>query len=674
MCGICGVMALDGRLDLPDCAAATMIGLLRHRGPDGNGAWRDDRTFLGHARLAIIDPQQGAQPMTAAGGRCHITYNGEVFNYLELRHELEHRGHVFQTHSDTEVILNGWLEWGPACVDRFNGQFAFAIWDAGRGELFLARDRFGICPLFVAVHGGQLLFASEVKALAGFPGFAPMPDPDGFAEVLTYWATIAPATCFRGVSQLPPGHWALARPVPGAAAARGDLPRCLEAQRYWAPSFLPADEDRRFVCARERAFFVDELRERLTRAVDLRLRADVPVASYLSGGLDSSLLAALARRGTGDRLSTYGLGFEQEGYDEREWQALMAAHLGVDHHGIVVNAGLVVQRLVDAIWHAEAPLPRTAPVPLMALSDAAHAGDCRVVLTGEGADEVFVGYDIHREAKLRAFWSRRPSSTLRPALFGRLHTFQEAPPPAILRAFYGHELERMDDPLWSHRPRWRNGAAGFLAADARRRFEDGDSERRLVASLPADFADWGVVARCQYLEMAVFLSGYLLAAQGDRMLMANSVEGRFPYLDHELADFAGRIPVSAKLPNLTEKALLREAASGLVPPVVGARRKHPYRAPGTVSLRCAAGLALVEELMVADGPGWELWDRARVAALVAKWSAGRPLGHRDDSAFIAILGGRILQREFGISLAARVAESRMEEGQVVWMMERQGAA
>ncbi len=674
MCGICGVVALDGRLDLPARAAESMIGLLRHRGPDGFGAWRDGRVFLGHARLAIIDPESGAQPMSDAGARCHVTYNGEVFNYLELRHELEQLGHAFRTRSDTEVILRAWLEWGPGCVDRFNGQFALAIWDAGRGELFLARDRFGICPLFVAVHDGRLLFASEVKAFAGFPGFALEADPAGLAEVLTYWAPIAPATCFRGVAQLPPGHRATVRPGPCGVAAHGELPACLEAQRYWAPSFLPADEDRRFVPAREREDLAAELRERLERAVSLRLRADVPVASYLSGGLDSSLLAALARRDTGDRLRTYGLGFEQQGFDERQWQDLMAGHLGVDHHGIVADAGLVVERLVEATWHAEAPLPRTAPVPLMALSGAVHARDCRVVLTGEGADEVFVGYDIHREAKLRAFWSRVPGSSLRPALLGRLHTFQEAPPPAMLRAFYGHELTRLDDPLWSHRPRWRNGAAGFLAAGVREGVDGAAAERRLVDSLPSGFAGWGAVARCQYLEMATFLSGYLLAAQGDRMLMANSVEGRFPYLDHDLADFAGRIPVSVKLPNLTEKALLRAAAAGLVPPAVGGRRKHPYRAPGTASLAGPEGQALVGDLMEADGPGWELWDRARIGALVAKWRAGRPLGHRDDSAFIAILGGRILQREFGARLAGRVAGSRLEEGQIVWMMERQGAA
>jgi len=675
MCGVCGVLALDGRLELPAGAPEGMIGLLRHRGPDGFGAWRDDRVFLGHARLAIIDPAAGAQPMTAGDGRCRIVYNGEVFNYLELRRELEALGHVFRTQSDTEVVLSAWLAWGPRCVDRFNGQFAFAIWDPARQELFLARDRFGICPLFVATHAGRLLFASEAKALGGFPGFVLEPDPSGLAEVLTYWANIAPASCFRGVAQLPAGHWALARPGRPAAAAAGALPACLEAHRYWAPSFLPAAEDRRFVPAGERRDLVAELRERLAQAVALRLRADVPVASYLSGGLDSSVVAALARRRTGDRLCTYGLGFEADGFDEREWQTLMVEHLGVDHHGIVADADLIVAHVREATWHAETPLPRTAPAPLLALSGAVHARDCRVVLTGEGADEVFVGYDIHREAKLRAFWSRRPDSVARPALLARLHAFQAAPPPAMLRAFYGHELTRTDDPLYSHRPRWRNGADGFLAAELRQSIVADAAETRLLASLPPAFAGWGPVARCQYLEMAVFLSGYLLAAQGDRMLMARSVEGRFPYLDHELVEFAARIPVSVKLPNLTEKALLRSAAEDLVPAAVRARRKHPYRAPGSLSFTGAAGRALVRECLLADGPGWELWDRDRVTALVRKWeTGGRGLGQRDDSAFSAVLSGRLLQHEFGSGFAARAARARLEPGTLVWMMEGQGAA
>jgi len=672
MCGICGVLALGVPLDLPAHTPERMIGVIRHRGPDEFGAWRDASVFLGHARRSIIDPLDGQQPMACATGRCHITYNGEVFNYLELRSELEGRGHVFRTHSDTEVILNAWLEWGPGCVERFNGQFAFALWDAAQRTLFLARDRFGICPLFVTEHEGHLLFASEIKSLGAFPGVSLVPDPAGFAEVLTYWANVPPATCFRGVHQLPPGHIALVHPGQ-AAAGGGVLPGCLEVRRYWAPEFLPAREDQRFVPAGERKALERELRERLEAAVALRLRADVPVASYLSGGLDSSVVAAMAHRLSGEKLCTYGLGFDREGFDEREWQALMVKHLGVDHLGVVAGRSEIAGRFRDVTWHAEAPLPRAAAAPLMALSRAVHARDCRVVLTGEGADEVFVGYDIHREAKLRAFWSRSPASQSRPALLTRLHRYQETPPFEMLRAFYGRNLGDTTDPLYSHRPRWHNSAAGFLDADACRAFAAGAAEERLIASLPAGFAGWGPVARCQYLEMAVFMSGYLLSTQGDRMLMANSVEGRFPYLDHTLVEFAGRIPVSVKLPNLSEKALLRGSVADLVPADIRDRCKHPYRAPGSDSFHSAEGRLLVEEYLLADGDGWDLWSRDKVAVLAAKWKAGRPLGQRDDSAFISIISGRILQSDFTTRFADRVAALELEPGQVTWRTQVEGA-
>lgn len=666
MCGICGVIAIDGPLDLPAGAPERMIGVIRHRGPDEFGAWRDETVFLGHARLSIIDPVDGQQPMATSDGRCHITYNGEVFNYVELKTELEQKGHRFRTHSDTEVILAAWLEWGPGCVDRFNGQFAFALWDAGTRELFLARDRFGICPLFVTEQAGRLLFASEVKSLGAFPGAALAPDPEGFAEILTYWATVPPLTAFRDVRQLPPGHCALVRPGRPAAAGDGLLPRCLEARRYWAPDFLPADEDRRFVPAAERVALTEELRARLEAAVTLRMRADVPVGSYLSGGLDSSAVAAMAHRLSSEKLRTYGLGFEREGFDEREWQAMMVEHLGVDHHGVVVAQDEIAGRLRQVTWHAEAPLPRAAPTPLMMLSGHVHDHGCRVVLTGEGADEVFVGYDIHRETKVRAFWSRQPDSRLRPALLGRLYAFQESAPVEMLRGFYGRNLGQVDDRMYSHRPRWHNSAAAFLAEDARAGFAAGAAEARLAASLPGGFAAWGPVARCQYLEIALFMSGYLLSSQGDRMLMANSVEGRFPYLDHTLVEFAGRIPVSVKLPNLSEKALLRSSVSDLIPAVIRERGKHPYRAPGSPCFLAGEGRELAEEFLLGEGAGWELWSRDKVTALAAKWRTGRTLGPRDDAAFVAVLSGRILQRDFTTLFPERVAALALAPGEIAW--------
>ncbi len=668
MCGICGILALEGSLALPPSAPERMIGVMRHRGPDEFGAWRNDTVFLGHARLSIIDPVDGQQPMADAGGRCRITYNGEVFNYLELRRELEGRGRAFRTHSDTEVIVNAWLEWGPACVERFNGQFAFALWDDAEKTLFLARDRFGICPLFVAEQGGQLFFASEIKALKACPGFRAEPDAAAMGEVLSYWANVPPRTAFTGVAQLPAGHVALVRPGRApTASADSLLPSCLDARRYWAPSFLPADEDRRFVPAAERTALVGELRERLEEAVALRMRADVPVGSYLSGGLDSSAVAALAQRLSSGLLRTYGLGFDREGFDEREWQQMMVDHLGVDHAGVFVDQAEVARRLREVPWHAEAPLPRAAPTPLLLLSRHVRAQGCKVVMTGEGADEVFVGYDIHREAKVRAFWNRVPGSRARPALLSRLHPYQDQAPLDFLVSFYGRGLAETQDAFHSHRPRWNNTAAAtFLCDQARAALATGEAERRLLASLPAEFAGWGPVARCQYLEMAIFMSGYLLSSQGDRMLMANSVEGRFPYLDHNLVEFAARIPVSAKLPGLDEKAMLKDGVADLVPAAIRGRHKHPFRAPGSVCFATPEGREMVEDFLLADGPGWDLWQRDKVSALVRKWDSGRLLSQRDDTSFVAVLSGRMLQRDFGPLFEERVAALQLEPGQLDW--------
>ena len=250
MCGICGVLSLEGPLALPEQTPERMVGVMRHRGPDEFGAWRDCSIFMGHARLSIIDLESGQQPMPSRDGRFWITFNGEIFNYIELARELEGLGHVLRTRSDTEVIIHAYQEWGKRCVDRFNGQFALAIWDRNTRALFLARDRFGIRPLFLARHAGNLLFASEIKSLRAFPGFTPKPDPALMAEVCTYWVNIPPATAFTEVVQLPPGHIA---EVDDRTLAEGgpDLLGCLKLERYWHPTFLPAADDHRFVPGEE---------------------------------------------------------------------------------------------------------------------------------------------------------------------------------------------------------------------------------------------------------------------------------------------------------------------------------------------------------------------------------------------------------------------------------------
>lgn len=668
MCGICGVLSLEGPLELPPEAPARMIGIIRHRGPDEFGAWRNESIFLGHARLGIIDRHGGQQPMKSWAGECHVTCNGEIFNYLELAAELEKRGHVFRTRSDTEVILNAYLEWGVQCLDRFNGQFAFALWDDRNRALFLARDRFGICPLFLAVRGKRLLFGSEVKALKAFPRADIELSSSAMADVLAYWASPIPGTPFGDVTQLPPGCYALA--VPGSdttSVGRSAFAPGFNVHRYWSPSFLPADEDRRFVSARERAAFVGGLRERLERAVTLRLRADVPVGAYLSGGVDSSAVVALAKRyGTG-ALRTFGLTFGQSALDEKSWQTQMARHVGVEHTVVPVADEALVGQFRDVPWYAETPLLRTSAGPLKSLSHAVQGSGLRVVLTGEGADEVFLGYNLFRETKVRRFWSRLPESPIRSRLFGRLYPYQRHPPLAMASAFFGQGLGNLDDPLYSHRPRWTNSSAvDFMATDICPNADAASREQRLLASLPREFSGWGAIARAQFLEMTLFMSGYLLSSQGDRMLMANSVEGRFPYLDHELVDYAGTIPTSVKLPALHEKPMLKSCVRDLVPDAIIARPKHPFRGPGTSCFATPAGEAAVEEFLLSDGSGWDFWRRSKVELLVAKWRTRRPLSPRDEQSFFAVLSGRMLQFEFGADFENRAAALCLSPDEIAW--------
>lgn len=669
MCGICGVVSLERPLELPPGTPERMIGVMRHRGPDEFGAWRDDSAFLGHARLSIIDLVSGQQPLCNEDGRYWITFNGEIFNYPELTAELEGLGHVFRTRSDTETIVHAFEQWGERCIEHFNGQFAFAIWDRRERRLFLARDRFGIRPLFVAGFGDKLLFASEIKALRAYPGFEPKLDPAAVSEVFTYWVNIPPATAFAGVAQLPPGHAAVYEAAPRGPEPDAPLPPGLRLHRYWQPGFRPAAEDHRPVDRAEAERHAKTVREKLVDAAVIRLRADVPVGAYLSGGLDSSATAALIHSETDHHLKTFSVGFADPAFDETEWQYAMAKHIGTEHVTVQVDAERIAGRFADVVWHAETPILRTAPAPLHALSGLARSERFKVVLTGEGADEVFAGYNIFREAKVRNFWSRQPDSVRRPALLTRLYPYLAQSPPGFLRQFYGAGLDSPDDPCFSHRPRWKNTAplVNLLSEAGVQAAASGAAEARLLGQLPADFDGYGPVAKAQCLEMTTFLAGYLLSSQGDRMLMGNSVEGRFPFLDHRLAEYAAQVPAALKLQSLVEKSILKKSVADLLPAHILDRPKQPYRAPDSASFTGALGGELVRRhLDSAEGSASELWNVQRIPALVRKWRAGRIQGVRDNMAFVGLLSGRILERDFGAGFEERLAPVRLEAGQIAW--------
>jgi len=586
MCGIAGVLNTLQHNPLSEQLVPRMLAMIQHRGPDACGAYWSPDFAMGNARLSIIGLASGLQPIGNEDGSLWIVYNGEAFNYVELKEELVKAGHRFRTDTDTEVVLHLYEEYGPACLEKINGQFALAIWDAGRRELFLARDRFGIRPLFYCEQGGRFSFASEIKSLFVVPGVAREIDPGALDEIFTFWTTLPPRTVFKGVQQLLPGHY--------MTVGDGHVSQ----HRYWSLPYFNKSErwDGSFTEAMEH---LDAL---LTDAVRLRLRADVPVGAYLSGGLDSSIVTALITRHFNNRLKTFSMRFAESAFDESVFQDQLVKHLGTDHCSVVVSSDQIRESLPAVIWHCETPLLRTSPVPLYLLSRLVREHRFKVVLTGEGADEIFGGYNIFKEAKVRHFWGRQPDSTLRPRLLEKLYPYVFTNPSrgrAFLYQFFATRPEDRSNLLFSHQLRWNNGRRNTaLFSDALRSCLDGcDSYERVAAGLPADFLQRELFSRTQTLEVGIFLSNYLLSSQGDRVAMANSLEIRLPFLDYRVVEFAARLPAHWKLHGLNEKYILKKTFGGLLPGSIAQRPKQPYRAPIREAFRNTVGDSWMAELL-----------------------------------------------------------------------------
>jgi asparagine synthase (glutamine-hydrolysing) len=652
MCGIAGSLALREGLPPPALEdVQAMLGALRHRGPDEFGVYRDRRAALGHARLSIIDLVTGQQPLSNEDGTLWVVFNGEVFNYVELREELVAAGHRFRTKSDTEVIVHAWEQWGPAAFELFNGQFAIALWDARAETLILARDRLGVRPIYLCEHGGRLWFASEVKSIfSGDPTIPRELDPVGLAETLTFWTVVPPQSVFRGVTELEPGH------------LRVYSRRGVEDRAFWAPRYPEAPDRGRPATLDEAA---EAVRAALERAVSLRmLRADVPVGSYLSGGLDSSLVAALGRRAKGSGFLTFSIRFEDAEYDETPYQRAAAALIESDHRSVVVSRADIAAALPDVVYHAERPILRTAPAPLFLLSRLVREAGIKVVLTGEGADEMFAGYDLFREGKVRRFWGRQPASTARPRLLERLYPYLARSPvanQAMAREFFGRGREGWRAPGFAHQMRWTSAGAlrRLLLPEVRRESERVDVLARLLAGLPPEFPRWAYLAQDQYLEIRTLLSGYLLSSQGDRMLMAHSVEGRFPFLDAEVVEVANALPARFKLCGLDEKHVLKRVAAGLVPDEILRRPKQPYRAPDAL---CFAGPAapawaseIVDEGAVRDAGVFEPRAVARLWAKCQDPGQQAQFSNTDNMAIVAVLSTGLLHARLVRAAPSRTA-------------------
>jgi asparagine synthase (glutamine-hydrolysing) len=638
MCGIVGIFNRSGQPEVQEQNIRQMLASLRHRGPDEFGILLDGEVGLGNARLSIIDLSGGSQPIANEDESLWIVFNGEIFNYIELRADLEARGHRFRTSSDTEVILHLYEEHGSACLEKMNGQFAIAIWDRNRRRLFLARDRLGVRPLFYTLTAGNgIVFGSEIKSVLGDRRVRAELEPAMIEQVFRFWAPQTPNTVFRGIQELPPGHFLVIE--------RDSL----RVERYWRPMFPSGTEQG--VSSKPESELVEEFRALLIDACRIRLRADVPVGAYLSGGLDSSTISAIVRRFTSNRLVTFSIAFTDQQYDESRFQCEMAAHLGTDHHVVSATNAQIGQVFPDVVWHSETPLLRTAPAPMYLLSRLVRQHNFKVVLTGEGADEFLAGYDIFKEAAVRRFWARQPESKWRWLLFKKLYpdiSGLAQSNPAFLAAFFGDGLRDTDSPWYSHAVRWRNFRrvgrflnSGLVEESEKRCFDS------LAASLPPEFASWAPLDRAQYLEITTFLSQYLLSSQGDRMAMANSVEGRFPFLDVRVVEFCNRLPARMKLRGLREKWLLKAAAEPWLPQAIRRRPKRPYRAPVHRSFFNPEAPDYVRELLSPEAlRETGLFKPALVEQFVAKLTRGASVGETEDMALVGILSTQLLHERF----------------------------
>jgi asparagine synthase (glutamine-hydrolysing) len=633
MCGIAGLVNVDGR-PADRALLERMISLIRHRGPDEAGFFTDKEAGLGHARLSIIDVACGQQPMSTLDNSLWITFNGEIFNYLELREELIAKGHHFATRSDTEVLLHLYQEEGSACVKKLNGQWAFGIWDTKERRLFLSRDRLGVRPIVYTQSGGAFSFASEVKALFADSGVPRRVDLKALDQLFTFWFPLPPHTFFEGIFELPPGH--------SLTLQNGEI----KIERHWEMNYRPDP-----VGLRSEQDYAEELWGLLVDAVRLRLRSDVPVATYLSGGLDSSLTTAIVKNFTDRRLRSFSVTFDDPEFDESHYQQEVVRYLGTEHQQVRCSYSDIGQIFPEVVWHTEKPILRTAPAPLFMLSQLVRDAGFKVVVTGEGSDEMLGGYDIFKEAKIRAFWGAVPDSRLRPLLLRRLYPYLnniQNQSDAYLRAFFRVGAGDLASPFFSHLPRWDVTAKikTFFSDAVRQQVNGSDPTDELSGMLPGNYRQWGRFLQAQYLEAMYLLPGYILSSQGDRVGMAHSVEVRLPFLDFRVVEFASKLPPTLKMKVLNEKYLLKKCAGDYIPASVRTRHKQPYRAPEGKSF-FSKNFDYVDELLSEERLGKDgIFSPPAVSMLVKKFRAGRAIGVKDNMALTGILSTQLMVDQF----------------------------
>jgi asparagine synthase (glutamine-hydrolysing) len=564
MCGIVGMVAFGGAASMSEHDADVVLESIEHRGPDDEGRWwsEDRRVFLGHRRLSIIDlSEAGHQPMSNEDGTLWIVYNGEVYNFAELREELVARGHVFRSRTDTEVLIHGYEQYGAGIVEKLRGMFAFAIYDTRRRRLFLARDRMGIKPLYYTWVGETFCFASEIRPLLEMPGVRKALSPSALREYLAFGKVYAPNTMFEGIMKFPAAHH--------AAVER----RTMEPRRYWSPYGKRIE----FPENAGEEYYAGRLLELLEESVKLRMISDVPVGVFLSGGVDSTANVALMSRVAGSSVHTFTAGFRgEERFDEREYARAAARHFNTVHDEVEITAGDLVDALPTISSFLDEPVADPTVIPLFFLSKLAREKGAIVILNGDGADELFSGYGKYmRYRKLFPYWralqgspawARRLAAKLSGGVGGGVVA------DLLDRAALGVEMYvGATGPLKGTRElaRIMDGDGGARVYDAVREGREIFARERLGSDDTEWLSYWGLRSEVEH----VFLY------RADRMGMASSIEVRVPFLDHRLVEFAMQMPQELKYRGGETKYILKKALEGTVPDEFLYRRKQGFCVP-----------------------------------------------------------------------------------------------
>ncbi|MBY0526586.1 MAG: asparagine synthase (glutamine-hydrolyzing) [Gemmataceae bacterium] len=572
MCGIAGLIDLSERRPLPLGVLGRMADTLIHRGPDEEGTYEQPGLGLASRRLSILDLADGRQPMSNEDGSVWVVFNGELFDYPELRADLVSNGHRVLTHCDTEAIPHLWEQHGEGMFERLRGQFAFALWDERQQRLILARDRFGICPLYWTTvrrdTGTWLLFGSEIKALLASEWIAPRVDPRGINQLFTFLGVPGPVTCFEGVQSVQPGHFlSIHLGAPGQTAPVHD-------RTYWQIDF-PDESDQG--AENDPRKLADQFEAVLYRAVERRLRADVPVVSYLSGGVDSSIVVAMASRILGTPIPTFTVQVEDRALDETAYAALVARQMGTESVIVPYSARRMLQTYPRLVRAAEAPVIDTSAAATLLMAEQVHGASYKVALTGEGSDEWFGGYPWFHGTRFLQAWRVLPR-------IGGVVT------RAFLRWWMGGPAGT--DAQWYRAEQALGGPNVWLIwtnfiSMSRLRFFSPEMQQRLSEHEP--FADlgmnldrmsrWHPMHRGLGLGARTMLPGLLLAGKGDRVAMHSSVETRYPFLDEEVFTFLAGVHPRWKMRGFTEKYLLKRVAERWLPRSIAWRRKAMFRAP-----------------------------------------------------------------------------------------------